>query len=66
MNRIQNWFDHIMGITQAEQRQRDRAMEIFNPAKTSLVGLETPACWRRPVRVARVSARTRGESLRSH
>jgi len=61
MDRIQNWFDQIMGIAQIEQGQRDRAREIFNPARTSLAGLETPACWRRTPRVSRVT----GRSLRS-
>lgn len=65
MNRIQNWFDQIMGIAQIEQRQRDRAREIFSPSRTSLAGLETPACWRRERRVSRVSGRSRGE-LRNH
>lgn len=62
MDRIQNWFDQIMGIAQIEQGQRDRAREIFGPARMNLAGLETPACWRRTLRVSRVAAR----SPRSH
>jgi hypothetical protein len=62
MDRIQNWFDQIMGIAQIEQGQRDRAREIFAPERVSLAGLETPACWRRTARVSRGAAR----SLRSH
>jgi hypothetical protein len=62
MDRIQNWFDQIMGIAQIEQGQRARAREIFGPARMSLAGLETPACWRRTLRVSRVAAR----SPRSH
>ena len=65
MNRIQNWFDQIMGIAQIEQGQRDRAREIFSTSRTSLAGLETPACWRRTTRVSRLSGRSRTESLRS-
>jgi hypothetical protein len=55
MNRIQNWFDQIMGIVQIEQEQRERAREIFRPSAASLAGLETPACWRRSARVSRLS-----------
>lgn len=65
MDCIQNWFDQIMGIAQIEQGQRDRAREIFGTTRTSLAGLETPACWRRSARVSRVSARLRSEA-RSH
>lgn len=57
MNRIQNWFDQIMGIAQIEQGQRDRAREIFSPSRMDLAGLETPACWRRTVRAPRVAGR---------
>lgn len=62
MDRIQNWFDQIMGIAQIEQGQRDRAREIFSPSRGNLAGLETPACWRRTARISRVAVR----SLRSH
>lgn len=58
MDRIQNWFDQIMGIAQIEQGQRDRAREIFSPARMCLDGLETPACWRRICRVSRVTGRS--------
>lgn len=53
MNRIQNWFDQLVGIAQLEQGQRNRAREIFSPARMSLSALETPACWRRTARVSR-------------
>lgn len=62
MNRIQNWFDQIMGITQIDLGQRERVRQIFSVSRTSLAGLDTPACWRRPCRVSRIS----GRSLRSH
>jgi len=55
MHRIQNWFDQIMGIAQIEQGLRDRAREVFSPARMNLASLETPACWRRSVRVSRVA-----------
>lgn len=57
MDRIQNWFDQIMGIAQIEQGQRDRAREVFSPARMNLASLETPACWRRTVRVSRLPRR---------
>lgn len=59
MDRIQNWFDQIMGIAHIEQRQRDRAREIFLGSRMCLAGLETPACWRRPARVSRLTERSR-------
>jgi hypothetical protein len=52
MERIQHWFDQIMGIAQIEQQQRDRAREIFCATPLSLARLETPACWRRIARVS--------------
>ncbi len=57
MDRIQNWFDQIMGIAQIEQGQRDRARQIFGASSVDLDSLQTPACWRRSARVSRVGGR---------
>ena len=66
MDRIQNWFDQIMGIAQIEQGQRDRSREIFSPTRMRLDGLETPACWRRICRVSRLTGRSSTNASRSN
>ena len=51
MKRLQSLFDRLVGISRYEAMLRTQAHLIFGEPELQLARLETPACWRRPVRV---------------
>lgn len=53
MKRLQQWFDLIAGISQAEHARLERARAIFAANGTDVEALKTPACWRRRTRIVR-------------
>lgn len=57
MDRIQRWFDQIVGIAQDEEARRAFAREVFGTPQINVAALELPACWRRPARVVRARGR---------
>lgn len=56
MNRIQQWFEHIAGLTQEERQRQALIEEIFGAKPLDLLALQTPACWRRQAHPSRRSA----------
>jgi len=51
MKRLQSLFDRVLGLSRYEATLRAQAQQIFGRQELRLATLETPACWRRPVRV---------------
>lgn len=50
MRQLQNWFERLVGVVQAEAEMRRRAREIFAPRELP-AEIHLPACWRRQPRV---------------
>lgn len=51
MKILQKWFDRLAGISAEEQARLARARAIFAPHGLDVEQLQTPACWRRPLRI---------------
>lgn len=47
MNRLQQWFEQIAGLTQEERQRWALAQQIYGKQSVDVQALETPACWRR-------------------
>lgn len=47
MNRIQKWFEQIVGLSQEERHRWALAQEIFATPRVDIQSLQKPACWRR-------------------
>ena len=47
MERVQAWFERIVGISFEEQRRRAFVEQIFTQYRIDTALLERPACWRR-------------------
>lgn len=56
MNRIQQWFEHIAGLTQEERQRQAFVAEIFGAKPLDVLALQTPACWRRQAHPSRRTA----------
>lgn len=55
MNRIQQWFERIAGLTLEERQRWSLAQDIFGRQVVNVSALQTPACWRRKSRIHRVA-----------
>jgi hypothetical protein len=47
MNRIQQWFEQIAGVSRHDRRRWAQAQEIFGSQRLDMSALQKPACWRR-------------------
>lgn len=47
MDRIQQWFERMAGVTQEETARRKFAEEFFGQRKFDVAAFQKPACWRR-------------------
>lgn len=47
MNRLQQWFEQIAGLTLEERQRWALAQEIYGKPPVDAQALEMPACWRR-------------------
>jgi hypothetical protein len=52
MQRLQYWFDQIIGIAQLEEERRAFAREVFSTRRISEETLALPACWRRAPKIS--------------
>ena len=47
MERVQAWFERIVGVSSEEQRRQAFAEKIFTQYRIDATLFERPACWRR-------------------
>ena len=47
MDRVQNWFEKVVGVTEEELRRREFAQRFFGQRPMDISALQRPACWRR-------------------